>query len=252
MGGIFTNLLNSIPVLGALLGNGYRPAQWSSQPQIVSITANIPSHTPGSGGSIVSSVISFDGSPINNSSTNTPSQNNASNFDATTYYFDAILNEDHVQELRSTEHPVQNGAAISDHAYLIPSRVTLEIGVSDAMDSYKPGQYSNYGSKSVSVYQTLLYLQRLRVPLVLTTRLNTYQNMLIELNRAHEDVRTLHGLRATISMKQIFMGEVGEVELSGRPNQSISTSPGASGTLPIPQNIQQYQNAAGQWSSNIP
>lgn len=57
------------------------------------------------------------------------------------FYFDAFLREDHELGIRITEHPVQNGANISDHAYSLPVRLTLEILVSDAMDQILPGQF---------------------------------------------------------------------------------------------------------------
>jgi hypothetical protein len=57
------------------------------------------------------------------------------------FYFDAFLREDHELGIRITEHPVQNGANVSDHAYSLPACLTLEILVSDTMDQIIPGQF---------------------------------------------------------------------------------------------------------------
>jgi hypothetical protein len=136
----------------------------------------------------------------------------------TTYFFDAILRVDHFQELRATDHPVQGGSSITDHAYLLPARVSLEIGMSDAMDSYQSGQWTGNSSKSINAYQTLLQLQALRVPVTVTTRLNTYSNMVIESIRSGDDTRTLHGLKANVQFRQIIVGTVTTSTQSARPH----------------------------------
>lgn len=128
--------------------------------------------------------------------------------DTTVYVFDAVLRSEHSQELRHTEHPVQSGAAMSDHAFLRPARLTLEIGMSDAMDSYSSGLYTGNASKSVSAYQKLLALQRKRIFMTVTTRLRTYQNMLIENIATADTSRTAHGLRAHITFCEIFTAQI--------------------------------------------
>jgi hypothetical protein len=271
VGGLFTDILSGSfsglgsgivgEALSAIgLGNGYRPLQWSFQQQLVSITAKIPNSTTNVNATSVAtqdaSVGGFQGPnpgpPVTIFQAASPSQDNAASFQATTYFFDAVFRLEHVQDLRATEHPVQNGGAISDHAYLLPARVTLEVGFSDVMDSFLPGQYSGNSSKSVNAYQTFLNLQQMRIPLQLTTRLNTYTNMVIESIRAHDDIRSRYGLRATLILRQIFMGTVVVSQLSARPNQTNSSNPGASTPVAVPQNLQQYQNADGDWSSDLP
>jgi hypothetical protein len=125
--------------------------------------------------------------------------------------------------LQITEHPIQTGANISDHAYLQPFRLSLEIGMSDVMDAFAAGMWVGSTSKSVSTYQTLLQLQSARLFLTLTTRLSTYQNMLIENISADEEAKTIAGLRATISFKQVFTATVAQQSLSSRPNATNAT-----------------------------
>ena len=52
------------------------------------------------------------------------------------YVFDGEPDIQHDQELSITQNPVQTGASISDHAFLVPVRVTAEILMSDAMQSF--------------------------------------------------------------------------------------------------------------------
>jgi hypothetical protein len=145
---------------------------------------------------------------------------------ATAYFFDAIIRVEHTSSLRITEHPVQTGANISDHAYIMPAHVVMEIGMSDVMDTLITGQFSDNKSKSVSAYQTLKRLQARRMPLTVTTRLNVYKNMLIEQLTSPDDAKTLYGLRATVIMKEIITVDVSNVTVSARPQTTGNTPKG--------------------------
>lgn len=154
---------------------------------------------------------------------------------ATTHYvFDAVIRAHHNQSLQITEHPIQVGANISDHAYLMPFRLSLEIGVSDAMDAYAAGMWSGSQSKSVAAYQTLLALQAARVFITVSTRLKTYTNMMIESISPEEDLRTVASLRATITFKQVFTVAVALQEVSARPNSTDQTQLATVQPQPVP------------------
>ena len=127
------------------------------------------------------------------------------------YIFDAILRQEHTHMMRITEHPVQTGANISDHAYQLPATLMLEIGMSDAMDTFFPGQFEGPYSKSVNAYQTLKDLQAKRLPIEISTRLDTYKNMVVEEIRAQDDFKTMYGLSAVVTFKQIITAIIGVV-----------------------------------------
>jgi hypothetical protein len=133
------------------------------------------------------------------------------------YFFDAVLKIDHSSTIKITEHPVQNGANTSDHAFKLPDRVVLEIGMSDCMDTYVSGQFTDNKSKSISAYQTLRVLQASFTPLELTTRLENYKNMLIENISTPDDFKTLTGLKCSITLKQLITAEVEILLVSSRP-----------------------------------
>ncbi len=195
------------PVPGSNQGaTQWRPPQWS-QPQITSITATLPQDD--------------------------------SDF-PTTFYFDAVFHLDHYQELTATRHPIQSGASIVDHAFLEPARLVMEIGMSDAMESFIAGQFTSDNSKSVSAYQTLLQLQSLRIPLTVNTRLNQYQNMLIRSLRAPDSVRTGHGLRVLVTLEEIIVAPVVTNTQSARPDQSSSTNDGTKQPENVPADVQKY------------
>lgn len=137
----------------------------------------------------------------------------------TTYFFDAVMRLEHIGTNRITEHPIQSGANIADHAFSLPKHLTLEIGMSDVMDTFVSGQFSDGPSKSISAYQTLEALRKTRLPLTVATRLETYQNMLIEQIVAPDDFKTKHGLKCIVSLKQIITAQVPIIQVVSKRKQ---------------------------------
>lgn len=131
-------------------------------------------------------------------------------------FFDAVLSSDTEHTAVITQHPVQSGANISDHMYMEPVRISMEIGMSDVMASMVEGQWTGAYTKSVSAYRKLCELQSLRIPFRVQTRLNAYDNMVIQSISVHDDVNTLYGLRASVSMVQIIMADVVNEKVSAR------------------------------------
>ena len=144
------------------------------------------------------------------------------------YVFDAVLRTNHATEIKATSHPIQSGANIVDHSYIEPEKLLLEIGMSDAMASFTPGQWKQYSTKSISAYKKLKELQYLRLPLTVKTRLNTYNNMIIVRMDSPEDSRTANGLRCTIYLQQIMVAQVSTttVKVSKRGQTTKSTPKG--------------------------
>lgn len=204
--------------------SGYRPPEWSQPALTVLTLTTSASGTAGQVDNLTSGPTGTIGSgqTVNDSSTITQ-----------VYVFDAVYRVTHSRRLRMTEHPVQSGASISDHAFIMPAKISLEIGMSDAMDAFTAGVFTTNSSKSVSAYQILVALQTGRQPLTLSTRLDTYTNLLIESIDAPDDKDTRYGLKATVVLSQIFTGTVTTQALSDRPQTSDETSIGAKQPLPI-------------------
>lgn len=131
-------------------------------------------------------------------------------------FFDAIMSTETEEQLTITSHPVQSGANISDHAYREPTRITIEIIMSDVMACRQPGQFNSFLEKSVTAYRRLLDLQRSRIPCSVQTRLGTYQNMLIEHIGAPDDAATREGLRCTVTLREVLVAQVGVTKVSAR------------------------------------
>lgn len=189
-----------------------------------------------------------------------------------TYVFDAVLLLDHEQRLEKTAHPVQTGGVISSHAYVMPARVSLDIGMSDVMDAYSTstGLANNasstggsvtpastatftgnpYGGsgkgKSVSAYQTMLTLQAQRVPLTVVTRLRTYNNMVVTSVAPQESGKTVAGLRMRVDFEEIFTASTTTAPASARPDSTATTGLGTVNPSPVPAATQM------QFSPNVP
>ncbi len=153
--------------------------------------------------------------------------------DGTAYIFDAVLKTDHLSTLRTTDHPIQSGANITDHSYVLPEKVAIEIGMSDVMDSYTVGQWKQYSTKSISAYQKLKELQYSRKPLTLVTRLNIYENMILEYINTPDDNKTVEGLRCSAAFRQIMTAQIRVVKVSSRPHTTGKTSGGFKQPKPI-------------------
>lgn len=146
------------------------------------------------------------------------------------YVFDAYFSINHESTLAITEHPIQTGASISDHAYMEAQSVTFEIGMSNVMQDIQATSIKPFSgvdsSRSVNAYKILRQLQKDRIAIDAITRLGTYKNMLIETISAPDDNKTLFGLKATVTLKEIFVVNVTTVKISKRAQKSESTNEG--------------------------
>ena len=142
------------------------------------------------------------------------------------FVFDAIVNLNHETTLNITQQPVETGAAVSDHAFLNPSKLSLTIGMSDAVIDVRPGQFGTGPGRSANAYQMLLQLQASRIPFQVVTRLAVYNNMLIASIQAPDDKSTATGLKATVSLQEIFVAVVRTVQISAQPQVTESTNKG--------------------------
>lgn len=114
--------------------------------------------------------------------------------------FDVVVSEEHEDTLAITSHPVEQGAAISDHAYRKPATVTIKAASSE----------STYGlpiwdSANVTLYNALLALQNAREPFDIITGKRKYTNMLIEKLNVTTNADTEHALMVTAVCREVII-----------------------------------------------
>jgi len=165
------------------------------------------------------------------------------------YIFDAVLKLDHERRLTITDHPVEEGANIADHAFAEPKSVSIEVGMSDVMDSIVDGQFAHRSTRSISAFDVLCRLQAERRPLTVTTKLATYTNMLIENITAPDDFKTMHGLKATVFLREVIIVSSDTVTLPDRtsadPHKTGNTNAGA--VQPEPPSSALHNVLGGLW-----
>ncbi len=159
------------------------------------------------------------------------------------YFFDAFVRESHAGSVKITDHPVQGGWNISDHAYNLPDSLTIEVFSSDSMDTIKTNQFKDYSTKSVSVYEILRSLKERRVLVSVRTRLRRYENMIIEKMSSTDDYKTANSFRCVVSLRQIMVAVVSKEyvavekknvkDTNGKGQQQASESDNASKIVKI-------------------
>lgn len=145
------------------------------------------------------------------------------------YLFDAYFNINHESTLSITEHPVQTGANISDHAFMQPNILTFEIGMSDVMTDVT-GNYESFSNdsstRSIDAYKVLRQLQSDRIMINVYTKLWNYKNMLIETLSAPDSNQTAYALKASVTLKELLVATVTTVKISERPQKTNTTNEG--------------------------
>lgn len=169
-------------------------------------------------------------------------------------YFDGIMRTEHLSRIRPTQYPVQTGVVMTDHAVIEPAELTIEIMMTDAATenyistdpilefmymnlqtmkiysnilSCKPDMTTMYGNgRAARAWLSLKAMQQSRVPITVETRLQTYNNMLIEELSAPDDYKTLNALRCTVRLREIIFAEVAETQTSARAAATTDASNG--------------------------
>lgn len=143
----------------------------------------------------------------------------------------ATLEEQHTDELQITEHPVELGANITDHAFKRPAEVVIRCGWSNSSlealsqglkDLWKTLKGGNaFGSDYVSgIYKQLFALQESRKPFDVYTGKRKYKNMLLRGLHVTTDPKTEYALMVTAVCRQIIIAQARVTKLPPRDYQA--------------------------------
>jgi len=128
----------------------------------------------------------------------------------------AVIREQHSDQLQITDHPVAQGAKISDHAIKLPATVTLEMiwsntpavglgsGVLSA-DAYSSAFVGTGPGQAADIYAKLLDLQTQRVPFDIVTGKRKYANMLLQSLGVVTDKESENILRVTATCREVLI-----------------------------------------------
>jgi len=115
---------------------------------------------------------------------------------------DVVVEETHTDDLEITEHPVEQGASVTDHAYLKPAALTIRAGVSDS------GGAGTGDRRCVEYYQKLRELQGKREPFDVVTGKRSYTNMLIKSLTVVTDHENENVLSFTAELRELILVNV--------------------------------------------
>lgn len=131
-----------------------------------------------------------------------------------TLIFDSVISEGHHWSATITDNPVETGVSLSDHAYMNPDELTIEVAVSDTPlieDSTGEGRpsvelatlFTAEGRRSVDAMKQLREWTESFIPFSLVTGLKVYKDMLIKDGSVNQSKDTAGVLRATLSLRQV-------------------------------------------------
>lgn len=128
----------------------------------------------------------------------------------TTY---VTVEESASDRLSIADHPVQTGAAVSDHAYKEPAKLSIRC-IFDRTRSQEPLE---------ATYRKILALQAEREPFTVVTGLRTYENMLFEGLGVVRDRVTSNVLAIDVELREVILVNVAKAKV---PPRSRHANPG--------------------------
>lgn len=140
--------------------------------------------------------------------------------------FDCTVSERHSGKLVITEHPVEEGANVADHARKDPDGLDLQGIISDQpillniedLQPSVPGTSPNERAKSA--YREFQRLQDTAALLTVTTEVRTYEDMIIESISVNRDKETRHILDIGLGLKTYRKATVESVDAPEPVNPS--------------------------------
>lgn len=138
------------------------------------------------------------------------------NFPGLVITADVVEEEEHRDVLFITEHPVESGAAVNDHAFKRPAEVSIRMGWSNSSHYYP--FYVQY------IYKVLLRFQADRTPFDLYTGKRVYHNMLLTSLMVRTDSTTEYALIVDATLTEIFLVQTQAATISTNPNNLANPS----------------------------
>lgn len=159
------------------------------------------------------------------------------------YVFDAFLRMQHDSGLVITQHPVQTGAAITDHSYVNPKKFTFEVGVTDCARPIivpngkviraNPTRYQ-------AAYNVLVNMQENRNLLYLVSKYGFFENILIENISIPDDSTTQGAIKATVTLTEVILANARTITVSDLPETTDGTERGQVTGKPVIQSTLGY------------
>lgn len=136
---------------------------------------------------------------------------------------DCTISEDGTDETTITQHPVEQGAAITDHAFENPPGIVINAMWSNS--SIAANGDPNYCD---TIYKNLLALKSNRIPFNVLTPQRIYTNMLIKTLVKHTDEKSENALSVTITCQNIIIVQTTTTNI---PPNNVQKNPQVTGSV---------------------
>lgn len=168
-----------------------------------------------------------------------------------------VICERHQDDLEITDHPIEQGAVVSDHAYIRPAEVVIQCGWSNSPSNASllsgivgaisstvsfAQQVADGAVQSVvvqEIYEKLLNLQKGRQLFDIYTGKRAYTNMLIRSLVVETDQKSENALMVTATCREV---NVVKTEVLTVPDNANHADPAATGS-PVNSGAKQLQSA---------
>lgn len=173
-----------------------------------------------------------------------------------TFVADVVLQEEHIDDLEVTQHPVQQGASISDHAFKRPAKCVIRCAWSDsppvsglvggvvagtvgAAQNARAAVSGTSVNTPGAVYEKLLALQAAREPFDVWTGKRRYANMLLQSISVRTDPATENILDVTATLQEVIIVSTSVVSLatsgSAPADAAVTSGSADKGTVQLKQ-----------------
>lgn len=125
-----------------------------------------------------------------------------------------VIEEAATDKLEITQHPVERGAAITDHAFKQPSTLSIR------------ALFKSEAGPVAEVYRKILDLQESRIPFDVVTGKRVYKNMLMVSLSESTDSQTPFVLAVSIEMQEVRLVSIETVTVPERAKQSNPSKTG--------------------------
>ncbi|MGX9980716.1 phage baseplate protein [Methylobacterium fujisawaense] len=166
-------------------------------------------------------------------------------------YADVTVEEVHRDEVIITQHPIEGGGVITDHAYKRPAELEIRCGFSNSSAGYV-----GYVQEQ---YRALLALQLARQPFTVYTGKRRYRNMLIRGISVATDGHSENILMASVALQEVILvstqttrsGQGGSTGNGSGNGDSSTASPGANANQANPASTGSVTNSGSVEATGV-
>jgi len=126
--------------------------------------------------------------------------------------FDAVLSEGATVKANVTKHPVEFGAEISDHVYVMPATVVIRGGVANTLFGKQENPEDPFGTsfnsettRSENAWGALETIQAAGLPFSVQTGVKLWEGMVLESLQTERDAVRSNVLLFVATLREVFL-----------------------------------------------